>query len=280
LESTAEANNDIQRLSSSNESNAPIEDLIDMISRISLVPDLSSELGLDGELHETCEDLINLDKDEPCGSSHVDHDDIVKEALEQYGIHISDGASDADCDDEPIELIPEKDVIESIVLLRTYLSNCNSGTDLESYISRNNVLDHLSQTQKHVLKEQKRKQIESLVQPTITSFFLKKTPATSSASGSPPTKTIGTAMPNIQTDTSARSLEVPDTWEEMDQIYLGYNCEGHGKGAPRTKDSLTKCLEHLRAWVKHVGSATNGVAIAKMHIDRIENQLKNLGNDF
>ena len=65
-------------------------------------------------------------------------------------------------------------------------------------------------------------------------------------------------------------MELPADWEGMNQLYHAYNCEGHGKGAPKTEESMTKCLSHLRAWVDHVGHETDGVGIANMHIERIE----------
>ena len=36
---------------------------------------------------------------------------------------------------------------------------------------------------------------------------------------------------------------------------------------------MAVCAAHLRAWVAHVPLGTEGVAIALIHIERIENEL-------
>ena len=92
-------NQDIQRISSASSKVDPcLNDLACLLEKVHLHDDLKADQGLDGNnIEDICSDLINLDKDEPTGSSEVDEVEIMDNILQQSGnLQVHDEDDDED----------------------------------------------------------------------------------------------------------------------------------------------------------------------------------------
>ena len=159
LDMTADASNDIQRRRNlpSYEENAAVDELSEMLHHLSIHGDFMSSLGLDGESETACNELIEFDNNEQSGSPQVDDDEIISEVIAESGIAAEEIESESDLDNSVISYVSESSAIQSIDNLRTYLSCCVAGTDVESYAVKHQLLDHLVQVQKSCCSNSEKK---------------------------------------------------------------------------------------------------------------------------
>lgn len=263
LNSRAETNQDVLRQSEhACDNDSDVTDLADMLGKVRIIDDLSQSLGVDDpDLEVAVNKLVGLDKDVPTGSDEIDEDEIISTTLAESGISVIE-LDDDEAEDDDAVVVPVNTAIAAIDTIRSYMSLCPSDSAPSLYAKKNCLADILLSYQKHLVKEQTRQRVDRLVQPCLTSFFKKSMAPRSHNS-----------VPNTTPSPSKETFVLPTSWEEMDKLYLGYHCEGHGKGPERTVQSMTMCVAHLRAWVNHVDPGTNGVAIANMHIERIEKDI-------
>jgi hypothetical protein len=112
-------------------------------------------------------DLINLDKDEPTGSSEVDEVEIMDNILQQSeNVQVDDD----DDDDVNIEYISTTSTAQAICnFLGVY--PIDSVSDI--YLQKCDILENQEVQPKHVLKYQMVRKLEKLKWTSIFSFFLK-----------------------------------------------------------------------------------------------------------
>ena len=262
LDSQAELNSQVTRRSAHVSNNdGDVNDLMEMLQRVRMDNEFAQDMGLkEGETNVVINELITFDNNDPTGSDCINDEEIISLAMESSGISPADLA--VDDDDEAVE-VSIGTAISSCRNLRSFLSM--------SHIRNTDLITMISQYETVLVKEQRLLKQSRLVQPTMLSFLHKDIGPSSRVATSSALSLFETT--ETSTDFSP-SFVLPSTWEEMNQLYHAYNCEGHGKGSQKTVKSMTQCGEHLRAWVRHVSPETDGVGIADVHIKRIENELK------
>ena len=282
--SQAELNTCVDRGSEVQANKDPaVNELASLLSRVKIFEPLSKATGLDISGPDTAVDeLLELDADVATGNSNIDEDEIIVEGLIACGVEIeteSDESNDVDVN----EVVSHGTAIDALQKLRSYLPMCTSDSAVTSFVVKLerdhnlNVLQILVQLQKHVSSQWKSEKNERLQQSTLEDYFRKKGSSTAAPSYSNLTAASFSAAASSSSAVSEPvQFELPTTWEGMNQLYHAYNIEGHGKGAPVTKQSMSKCLNHLLAWVAHVEPGTEGVRIAMMHIDRIEQKMSSI----
>ena len=172
---TADASNDIQRRRNlpSYEENAAVDELSEMLHHLSIHGYFMSSLDLDGESETACNELIEFDNNEQFGSPQVDDDEIISEAIAESEISAEEIESESDLDNSVISYVSESSTIQSIDNLRTYLSCCVAGTDVESYAVTHQLLDHLVQVHRAVVRIQKKCSKSSWLSPKSPCSLIK-----------------------------------------------------------------------------------------------------------
>ena len=260
LDSLAMLNSEITRRSAHSCNNdVDVDDLALMLQRVQMRDELADDLGLkEGQEYTAITDLITFDDSDPTGSNEIDEEDILAIAMDSSGISLVDLTIDEEGD------------VAVDVSISTAISSCKALRSFLSMSPENNsdLIAQLAQCELALTKEQRLQKNAQLVQPTISTFFNVKPQDQSLV------QATSSASPELQTTDSHALWELPSSWEGMNKLYHGYNCEGSRKGVAKSVESMNQCAAHLRAWVKHVGPDTPEAAIAQMHIQRIEQELR------
>ena len=116
-------------------------------------------------IENICYHLINLDKDEPTGSSEVDEVEIMDNILQQSGNFPVD-------DDVNIEYMSTTTAAQAICNLCNFLGMCpfivsTSGV----YLQKSDILENLEGHPIKVLNNQMIKKVKKLRQVSILTFF-------------------------------------------------------------------------------------------------------------
>ena len=125
-------------------------------------------------IEDICYDLINLDNDEPTGSSEVDEVEIMDNILQQSGnLQVHDDDEDED-DDVNIEYVSIASAAQAICNICNFLGACPTDSASGVYKRKSDILENLDELHKRVLKDQMVEKLEKLKQTSILSFFSKQ----------------------------------------------------------------------------------------------------------